>query len=264
MIVNAMYPSATRPFSLQIQPASIDSLEPTYFCAAANTLASNYSVGSKNLAWTTHLNASSKLYASLDAISGVSPSDNGFHQSWDHYYDNLSARQCHAKPLPCNISTPSLCVTQEQANEVYRLGQYEYSYIYRGAPESLQYATASYGVWLAELAQNIRDRASGKNKVKYRHNVAHDGSVSRLLAILQLDVMVWPGMGSEVVFEVYKKHSASDSRRFVRVLWGGKVLRSSNPSLGLLDMVDADILLGYVDALAGTGASKVIGLCKGT
>jgi len=81
-----------------------------------------------------------------------------------------------------------------------------------------------------------------------------------LLSVLQIDVMVWPGMGAEVVFEVYKRqYSSSQTKRYVRVLWGGKVLRSSNPSLGLMDMLDLDVLLGYFDQL---GVNKVATLCR--
>ena len=112
---------------------------------------------------------------------------------------------------------------------------------------------------MAELAQHIRDRISGASPVLYRHNVAHDGSVSRLLSILQVNEMVWPGMGSEVVFEVFRKKK----ERFVRVLWGGEVLRSSNPGLGVLDLVPLDSVLGYFDGLAGVGGNLVPGLCKG-
>jgi hypothetical protein len=54
--------------------------------------------------WNAHLTAATSLYATLDDISGVSPTDGGFHASFDHYYDNLSARQCHAKPLPCKLT----------------------------------------------------------------------------------------------------------------------------------------------------------------
>jgi len=115
-------------------------------------------------------------------------------------------------------------------------------------------------VWIAELAQNIRDRISGASPVIYRHNVAHDGSISRLLSILQVDVMVWPGMGSEVVFELYK-NKGTGSKRFVRILWGGQALRSSNPTLGKVDMLDVDVLLAYFDGLVGVGASKVAAYC---
>jgi acid phosphatase len=152
------------------------------------------------------------------------------------------------------------------ADEVYRLGQYEYSFIYRYAPESLLYSTEKYGVFIAELAQNIRDRISGVSSIKYKHNIAHDGSVSPLLSILQVNEMVWPGMGAEVVFEVYSKQGSSygsGSSYYLRVLWGGQILQSSNPSLGLMNMIDLDVFLAYIDGLAGVGASKIPGLCNG-
>lgn len=179
MVTKAMYPDFEGPLPLQIQRATVDSLEPAYPCLAATYVAGNYSVGGKDPAWTAHLNASNDLFAALDAVSGVSNNDTGFHQSWDHYFDNLSARQCHSKPLPCTISNPPACVHQDQANEVYRLGQWEYSYIHRGSNESLRTATAAYGVWFMELADNIRRKIAGSDSTIYRHNIAHDGSVSR-------------------------------------------------------------------------------------
>jgi hypothetical protein len=93
--------------------------------------------------------------------------------------------------------------------------------------------------------------------VRYRHNIAHDGSISRLLSILQIEKMVWPGMGSEVVFELYSKNDCY----FLRVLWGGQVLRSSLPAFGSMDMVPFATVLGYFDGLVGVRASKVPGLC---
>ena len=258
-VVEGMFPATPgTQFQVQIQPDSIDSLEPTYSCSAADSLYSSYSVGSKNPNWTLHLNLSQPLFGTLDAISGVNTSDPDWHQWLDHYFDNLSARQCHAKPLPCSASDATKCVTQAEADAVYRAGQYEYSYIWRDAPESLAESTASYGVWVAELASNLRAVIAGTSGIIYRHNVAHDGSVSRLLSILQIDVMVWPGMGSEVVFELYSK----DGCWFVRVLWSSQVLRSSNPSLGLMDMVPVNTLLAYFDGLVGVGAAKIPALCS--
>jgi 2-phosphoxylose phosphatase len=114
-------------------------------------------------------------------------------------------------------------------------------------------------VWIAELAQNIRDAIAGRGKVVYRHNVAHDGSLALLLSILQVDVMVWPGMGSEVVFEVWRGKDGGDW--YLRVLWGGKVLRSSSPQLGVMDMVPIHGVLRYFDGLVGVGASGVLAFC---
>lgn len=260
-VVEGMFPATTdTQFPVLIQPDSIDSLEPTYPCAAATTLYAAYSVGSTNTNWTLHLDESVSLFATLDAISGVDPTDPGWHQWFDHYFDNFSARQCHAKPLPCSANNTNDCVTQQEADAVYRRGEYEYSFIWRDSPQSLAESTASYGVWVAELASNLRAAINGTDGIIYRHNVAHDGSVSRLLSILQVDVMVWPGMGSEVVFELYSK----DGCWFVRVLWGGQVLVSSNPSLGYMSMVPAATLLAYFDGLVGVQAAKVPGLCSGS
>jgi hypothetical protein len=260
MLISGMY-APKNDISLRIQPTGIDSLEPQYSCPAASSLYSSYGVGSAAPNWTAHLLAAKPLFSSLDAISGIAPDSTDWHKSLDHYYDNLSARQGHAKPLPCSINSASQCVAQDQADAVYRLGQYEYSFIYRDAPQSLQAAVGSYGVWLAELAQNMRDAVNGESDVLYRHNVAHDGSVSRLLSILQVEQMVWVGMGSEVVFEVYASEK-KDGKKFLRILWGGQVLKSSSPTLGEVDMLDLEVFLGYVDGLVGKRAEKVVGFCK--
>ena len=158
------------------------------------------------------------------------------------------------------VGNSTSCVTPSTANAVFRLGLYEYSYIYRSSPQSLLASTGSYGVYIAELAQNIRDRISGASPIIYKHNVAHDGSLAMLLSILQVDVMIWPGLGAELVFEIYSKSGV----RFVRILWGGGLFKSSNPALGLVDMLPLDTLLGYFDGLVGVSASKVPGLCSNT
>lgn len=358
MVINGMFATESD-FPLLIEASGYDSLEPTYSCAVSSNLFSQITSGAN---WTNHLAAAGSLYATLDDISGVSPTDSGFHASFDHYYDNLSARQCHQKPLPCKLVNgvnSTTCVTQPIADEVYRLGNYEYSYMYRDDPRSLAASTTSYGVWIGELTSHIRDFIAGSSNVIYRHNVAHDGSISRLLSVLQLDQMVWPGMGSEVVFELYKKidtpsstttsivtpsvnpsnchhddclrqliqesssvpafcaaytaaktsisiptfasncggsafklssacsclvtptptstptpiastatpsspSATSASGYYIRVLWKGQVLQSSNPSLGLMDMVPLETILAYFDGLVGAGASLVMGKCNGS
>lgn len=266
MLIAGMYPfRADKDTPLLIQPTDVDSLEPGYPCEYASNLFSSYGSGSSNPAWQEHLNAASDLYARLDTLSGISPSATGWHQSFDHYFDNLSARLCHGKSLPCNVNDTSDCVTMAEADEVFRLGEYEYSFIYRDSPESFPASVSSYGIWIAELAQNLRhamgEGASSINatseKVRYRHNVAHDGSISRLLSVLQLEKMVWPGMGAEVVFELYSKAGCF----YLRVLWGGQVMVSSNPSFGAMDMVPICSVLAYFDGLVGVGASRIPGVC---
>lgn len=257
MLIAGMYPERRNTDTpLLIQPASIDSLEPAYSCPTGANNA--YGPGSNSSAWLEHLDASTSLFNRLDALSGVTPNSQNWHKSWDHYYDNLSARLCHSKPLPCQIDNKSNCVTPTEAEDVFRLGQYEYSFIYRDAPQSLPASVASYGIYVAELVQNLRDATHEKSGVRYRHNVAHDGSISRLLSILQVDRMYWPGMGAELVFELYSKAGCY----FLRVLWGGEVLVSSHPAFGRMEMVPVALFHAYVDGLVGASASRIPELCE--
>ena len=262
MVIAAMYAPAA-PYPLAIQPSTIDSLEPTYSCPTASNLYTTLGPGSTSPPWLSHLTAASPLFTTLDAIANISASNAAFHMSLDHYFDNLSSRLCHSKPLPCELlgrQNTTNCVTSANADEVFRLGEYEYDFLYRSAGSwTLDAAVASYGVYIAELAANIRAAIAGTSAVKYRHNAAHDGSISRLLAILQVEVMVWPGMGAEVIFEIFGRQG--EEGKYVRVLWGGQVLRSSNPGLSVLDMVPVENLLGYFEGLVGVGAAKVPGLC---
>lgn len=97
--------------------------------------------------------------------------------------------------------------------------------------------------------------------------------------MLQIANPVWPGMGSELVFELWRKGCNQDSAKegegsqdvdyaskgspgrrvgmrdnaagnasdtYVRVLWGGQPLATSTP-LGTLDMVALPALLGYLE-----------------
>ncbi|ROT40322.1 phosphoglycerate mutase-like protein [Sodiomyces alkalinus F11] len=303
---------------LAIQASAVDSLEPRYSCPAGSSLF-NRIRSRDNPRWAAHLRAAGDLYTVLDDLAGVPADNEGFHASFDPYYDNLSARQCHGKPLPCKLLVEGdgdgdgdqdqdqdedpgqqQCITQDLADTVYRIGNWEYSHIYRDSPETLAASAATYGVWLAELAAHLRDVVDGRRhddddddngNAIYYHNIAHDGSVSRLLSFLQLDTMVWPGMGAEVVFELYRKRtgdaapsssvssspaptsgccggsrpSARTTRRenesesgwYVRVLFGGQLFKSSSPTLGLLDMIPIETLLAYFDGLVGENASLV-------
>ena len=52
-----------------------------------------------------------------------------------------------------------------QANTVYRLGNWEYSYLYRDSPASAQYAALRYGAWVLELKAHLQAKAKGTSKV---------------------------------------------------------------------------------------------------
>jgi acid phosphatase len=232
------------------QYSDIDSLEPSYSCQLANDIRRNIT---NSELWKKHLEVSKDLAARLDAISGVDPEDPGWHSNWDHYFDSFTSRMCHGIPLPCSVKDPTKCVAAEDVEQVFRWGQWEYSYLYRDMEETLDYARLRVGVFLTELVGHLN-----RPDVKYRHNIGHDGSISLLLATLQVDEMVWPGMGAEVVVELWRKRSDHE-KDFVRVLWGGKVMTSS--ALGKIDMISLEAFTEYLTALTGVGASEVVKLC---
>ncbi|RCI14357.1 hypothetical protein L249_6007 [Ophiocordyceps polyrhachis-furcata BCC 54312] len=324
MVIGGMWRDSG-PFPLLIQPSGIDSLEPQYDCPAANERFSSI-VSNTNTVWRKHLVSSTQLFRTLDNITLVHPLDPTFHSSFDHYFDNLSARQCHSMPMPCRPESGSKtphCVSQEVADAVFRIGHWEYNHIYRDHPSSLLASAASFGSWIGELTTNLRDSMNGSSKIVYSHNVAHDGSIARLLSILQFEYMRWPGMGAEIVFELYRRKSKPSRHRpidgdtpvrrqqnpplaaanclsgsmiprartcspaitptvasqsasgtlsnlghpdnsnfYLRLLFDGQPLKSSNPSLGVIDMVPVDTVLEYFDNLVGKEGGLVESLCQ--
>jgi hypothetical protein len=73
---------------------------------------------------------------------------------------------------------------------------------------------------------------------------AHDGSTAAVLGILQADYPIWPGMASEIVFELWQKGQDS----YIRVLFSGQPLVTSTP-LGVLDMIKYEEFVGYLETV---------------
>lgn len=126
-VIIGMFPETTNTsVPVLIQPASIDSLEPGYPCDSSDDIRALYGVGSNFSNWTAHLTASETvtLFDRLETVSNVNSSSNAedWYSWFDHYFDNLSARLCHQKPLPCT-SDGETCVSQEDADAVFRRGQ---------------------------------------------------------------------------------------------------------------------------------------------
>ncbi|TFK19596.1 phosphoglycerate mutase-like protein [Coprinopsis marcescibilis] len=250
---------AHQPLPIRIQPSSIDSLEPTYSCPRAGALRESFTTGENGSVWQEHLREAGVeggVWDVLDAVSGIRRDDTGgWHVSFDHYFDNFAGKQCHDKPLPCNISDPSNCISQDTAAKVYLTGHWEYEYLYRKAPGAHEYSILKFGAWMLELKARLGDKIRGNTTIKYSHNIAHDGSLSSLLGLLQIEYMFWPGMGTEVSFELYRDTSFSSSGTsawFIRILYNGQTMQTSS-SLGMVDMLPIQRLFDYIDSTVGTG-----------
>ncbi|KAI0032631.1 phosphoglycerate mutase-like protein [Vararia minispora EC-137] len=206
-------------FDVHAQPATIDSLVPDYPCPAADAVRAAFQ---SVPAWTDHLAQFANLAARLGDILGTRGM-NAWESWYDHYFDVFTSRTCGGHQLPCNATTGA-CVSAADAATVYALGDFEYNYIWNSAQNASTYTSLSYGVLLAELAQNLADVAAGTEPFGARLYVGHDGSMIRLASALGLgDVapLRWPALGSEIVMEVWQEHT---SERFVRVLHDGLVV----------------------------------------
>lgn len=253
-LIAGMYPlELNENIDIHVQRDVSDSLEPGYTCDGADTVKA--AIYAEN-GWTDHLAKSKFLYEELDKISGVDNTSTDWHKSWDHYFDNLAHRMCHGMELPCSVLSPGECITETQAFQVFRLGDYEYNYLYRESLNSTLYSTSRYGAFLLGLQQHLRDAKNSASTVRYRHNVAHDGSVSPLLGALQIEFMRWPGMGAEVVFELWKK--TTDSTYYIRALYSGQTITTSGP-LGVIDLIPFEKFDDYLEDLVGGG--NAVALC---
>lgn len=88
---------------------------------------------------------------------------------------------------------------------------------------------------------------------------AHDGSLAALLGVLQIDKPLWPGLATEVVFELYNKRDEEGVQEyFIRVLFSGKPLVTSSP-LGTLDMIKLEDFEEYLDSVL---PEDIVGLCN--
>ncbi len=99
---------------------------------------------------------------------------------------------------------------------------------------------------------------AGSSPVKYRHNIGHGEGVGPLLSVLGIPFLRCPGMGAEIVFEVWSE--ASTSANYIRILYGGQPLptRFNNATW---DMVPVADFFGYIGTfIAGDVFQKCTGL----
>ncbi|KAG7750159.1 hypothetical protein KL912_000719 [Ogataea haglerorum] len=254
-VAKAMYP-CEKGIDVKVEGNSFDALEPTYSCDFADDVASEITSSSE---WQEHLAKAADLYNELDHISGVDPDSEDWHQSFDHYFDNTAFRLCHGYDLACNSENSSLCMTQDQAEQIFRLGDFEYNYQFRIHENSTLYAATSYGAYFNELKHRLLQKTDGSSSLKYSHNVAHDGSIARILGFLQIDYLRWPGMGSEIVFELYE--GLKDGKWYLRTLYMGRVLTTTGP-LGEIDMIPLRDYVDYIESMIGKDAEVLVDYCS--
>ncbi|KAH8115072.1 phosphoglycerate mutase-like protein [Phellopilus nigrolimitatus] len=229
--------TAYQTWPVTTQPDNIDSLPPNYSCDFASDVRDAYQ---SVPAWTDHLVENADLQDRLSAMLGTTGLS-AWSSWYDHFFDTFSSRTCHGHPLPCNAT--GACVSQEDANRVFALGDFEYNYIWNTAENSTLYNQLTFSVMFQELAMNFRSFQAGEETRKLRFYVGHDGSMIRLasgLGLGQVAPLRWPALGSEIVMEVWQGStqlgSLNTDEQYVRVMHEG------SPVLGLQWLPLADFV----------------------
>ncbi|KAH9033546.1 histidine phosphatase superfamily [Lactarius pseudohatsudake] len=162
--------SAKRKWPAHAQPqlesnvvSAENSLVPNYKCPRADSL---LSAAQAAPFWQDVLKRNSALKKRLDTVLGTESSTISLSYSLstpNHqsavvlYQDILTARTCNNHPLPCNAAGD--CVSEEDAEEIFELGNFELDYLFH----------------LAENATDVRARKR-VNRGKGRRGVAVESS----------------------------------------------------------------------------------------
>ena len=123
--------------------------------------------------------------------------------SADHFADNFQARLCNGYELPCSRSDESNCVALEEAYEIFRAGDWEYNYWWCRNKDAKQYIQLVEGLFIGEILRRLEAIEGGQSSLVYSHNFIHDGDMGPILGALGIKALRWPGMGSNVAFEVW-------------------------------------------------------------
>ncbi|KAI9429543.1 phosphoglycerate mutase-like protein [Lactarius psammicola] len=205
--------SAKRKWPAHAQPQKENSLAPSYKCPRADSLVSAAQAAPF---WQDVLKKNSALIERLDTVLGTKNSSAVWPSTFTFYQDILTSRVCNDHPLPCNSAGE--CVSEEDAAEIFELTNLEADYLWHRAENATEYNQLTFGVLFSELADALE-----VPKHSLALYVAHDVSIVRLAAGLEIFPLHWPRLGSEIVFEIWR---GMGNRRFVRVLYDGETVDS--------------------------------------
>ncbi|KAJ5106073.1 hypothetical protein NUU61_003420 [Penicillium alfredii] len=247
-VLRGIWPDHTGPLPLHQQAASVDTVNQGFSCAARDKLLSNIQSTEE---WKRHLEATQPLRHRLATLFKANTTD--WMSSFDHFADNFQARLCNGYRLPCSLSNSSACATADDAHEVFRAGDWEWNYWWHRNQHASQYIQLTEGLFLREIVKRLGAVAQGTLSRVYTHNFIHDGDLGPVLGALDIQQLRWPGMGSNIAFELWK---TSNAQYHVRVLYSGHALRTAH---GTLDWVP---LSRVVDWLKPHVPDDIVSMCK--
>ncbi|KAL4862134.1 hypothetical protein BDV12DRAFT_179288 [Aspergillus spectabilis] len=247
-VLRGLWPNNTSPLPLHQQASSVDTLNRGFPCNVRSTLLSAIQSTPE---WNEHIDVTAPLRTYLADIFNANDSPDWLN-TWDHFADNFQARLCNGYSLPCSLSDPSQCVTQDQAYQAFRAGDWMYNYWWRRNPNVTEYIQSIEGMFIAEMVRKFEAVAERKSDVVYSHTFAHDGDIAPLLGALGIRALRWPGMGSNLAFELWE---TSTSEFYARVLYSGRAIETVH---GVLEWIP---LAKLIDILNDFVPEDIFGLC---
>ncbi|KAJ5626305.1 histidine acid phosphatase [Penicillium lagena] len=247
-VLRGIWPDYRGSLPLHQQAAAVDTVNEGFSCAARSQL---LSIIQSSDEWNQHLAITQPLRSRLGTLFDANSSD--WMSTFDHFADNFQARLCNGYRLPCSRSDPSACATTADADEVFRAGDWEWNYWWNQNRNASQYIQLVEGLFLREIVGRLEATAQGSLDRVYTHNFVHDGDLGPILGALGIEQLRWPGMGSNIAFEVWQ---TSDSQSFARVLYSGHALRTAHGTLDWVPLTDV------VDRLKAHVPDDIIAMCK--
>ena len=197
-VLRGLWPNYQGSIPVHQQTSSVDTVNEGFSCSAINTVLSSIKSTDE---WNSHLTATSTLRSDLGSLLGATAS--AWQNTFDHFADNFQGRLCNGYALPCDVSDTSNCVTTEQANKVFRAGDWEWDYYWRGNPYAKEYITVVEGLFIGEILARFEGVKNGTVTGKYSHVFVHDGDIGPVAGALGIKALRWPGMASNIAFEIW-------------------------------------------------------------
>ncbi|KAK9453393.1 putative histidine acid phosphatase [Dipodascopsis uninucleata] len=217
-VLRGIWPEYQGSLALHQQTSAVDTVNEGYSCSAISSTQNAYMATEE---WQAHLNATADLRARLGDMFGATSSD--WQSTFDHFSDNFQGRLCNGYSLPCTFNDTSKCVSEKDAYEVFRAGDWEWNYYWRTNPYVAKYITLVEGLFIGEIVSNFEAVLRGDKDYVFRHTFVHDGDIGPVLGALGIKALRWPAMASNIAFEIWE---TSKSQHYVRVLYSGHTLKT--------------------------------------
>jgi 2-phosphoxylose phosphatase len=203
-VLRGIWPKYKGALPLHQQTSSVDTINAGYSCSARGTVLSAIQ---STPAWYQHLNATASLLNAL--VTKLGANQSSWTSTFDHFSDNFQGRLCNGYALPCNVNNTADCVTTEQADEVFRAGDWEWNYYWRNNANVTRYIQLVEGPFIGEIVSHLEAVLNGSSHLSLSLTFAHDGDVGPVMGALGIKALRWPAMGSNVAFEIWYVSSLS-------------------------------------------------------